>query len=139
MRVDKTRHDGTNRGANRHPSGDAMRLGKPESRVAAMMKTTRGNLGQWPCVLTCMLAVASMPGCGSSQWLINGFIDPTQVGQFNETRKNEIRSTIGLLEEPKGIQNAVDPSDTDLRPDFSERRIGSGDTVEISIFELTTP
>ena len=90
-------------------------------------------------MLACLLAITSMPGCGSSQWLINGFIDPTQVGQFNETRKNEIRATIGILEEQKGIQNAVDPTETDLRPDYSERRIGPGDTVEIAIFELTTP
>lgn len=77
-----------------------------------------------------------MPG---SQWLINGFLDPTQVGQFNENRRNPIRPTLGLLEEPKGIQNAVDPTDVDLQPDFSERRIAPGDVVEIAVFELTTP
>lgn len=104
-----------------------------------MKNTTRGTVRQRRGLLACMLAIPVMTGCGSSQWLINGFIDPTQVGQFNETRKSEIRQTLGLLEEQKGIQNAVDPSETDLRPDYSERRIGPGDTVEISIFELTTP
>lgn len=104
-----------------------------------MTKSTCNQNRRWQAMWAGVLAMTCCPGCGSSQWLINGFIDPTQVGQFNDTRKNEIRQTLGLLEEQKGIQNAVDPTDTDLRPDFSERRIGPGDTVEISIFELTTP
>lgn len=104
-----------------------------------MIKSALGMNRRWQSMLASLFVICFATGCGSSQWLINGFIDPTQVGQFNQTRKNEIRNTLGLLEEQKGIQNAVDPNDTDLRPDFSERRIGPGDTVEISIFELTTP
>lgn len=104
-----------------------------------MMKSTFGQHRRWCGVLGGAVFLSALTGCGSSQWLVNGFIDPTQVGNFNKTRRNEIRPTLGLLEEQKGIQNAVDPTDTDLQPDFSEKTIGPGDTIEIAIFELTTP
>jgi len=107
------------------------------------MKTNSGMNRRWRLAAGGLVLTAMSVGCNGkmpgSQWLINGFLDPTQVGQFNETRRNPIRPTLGLLEEPKGIQSAVDPTDVDLQPDFSERRIAPGDVVEIAVFELTTP
>jgi len=87
------------------------------------------------------LAVA-ITGCGggaSMQWIKNGFIDPTQVGQFAEPRRNEIRGTLGILEEPEGILGAEAPTEEDLNAVYADPVIGSGDVLDISIFELVTP
>jgi len=106
-----------------------------------MMKNAIGQHRRWQGVLAGVVAMIAMAGCGgsSANWLVNGFIDPTQVGNFNKSRRNEIRPTLGLLEEQKGIQNAVDPTESDLKPDYSERTIEAGDTIDIAIFELTAP
>lgn len=78
-------------------------------------------------------------GGESARWLLNGFVDPTQVGQFLEPRRNEIRSSLSILEEPVGIQDAEEPRPEDLVADFSEHVIGPGDVLTISVFELLTP
>lgn len=89
-----------------------------------------------------LVALSAAGGCGggtSMQWFKNGFIDPTQVGQFAAPRRNEIRSSLGVLEEPGGIQNGEEPTEADLVADFSEPVISPGDVVAISIFELQSP
>jgi len=90
-----------------------------------------------------ILAVGvSAPGCKgpeSAQWFINGFIDPTQVGQFLEPRRNEIRQTLSILEEPPGIQTAGEPEPEDLVPNLGGTSLAPGDTFTVSIFELLVP
>ncbi|MBN2559657.1 MAG: polysaccharide biosynthesis/export family protein [Phycisphaerae bacterium] len=89
-----------------------------------------------------LLAVGvQVVGCQGEgvNWLKNGLLDPTQVGQFSEMRRNEIRHTLSILEEPLGIQNAEEPTPDDLMAGVEESRIGPGDVLTISIFELLVP
>lgn len=92
-----------------------------------------------------LLAGAILPLCGckaggeSAQWLLNGFLDPTQSGQFLEPRRNEIRSSLSILEEPVGIQDAQDPGPQDLEPEYAEHTILPGDVLNITVFELLVP
>lgn len=83
--------------------------------------------------------MAVLGGCGSAHWAANGFLDPTQVGQFNESKRNEIRTTLSILEEPPGIQNAEEPTAEDLEPWREITKIRPGDALSISIYELQTP
>ena len=73
------------------------------------------------------------------EWFRNGFLDPTQVGQFAQPRRNEIRGALGILEDPRGIQNAEEPTEADLLVTYADPVISPGDIVTISIFELMTP
>jgi len=86
--------------------------------------------------------VALTAGCTqpqSAQWLINGFLDPTQVGQFLEPKRNEIRSVLSILEEPIGIQGTEEPTADDLMPRYEDVKIAPGDILNISIYELLNP
>jgi polysaccharide export outer membrane protein len=90
----------------------------------------------WP------IALLAIGACGrqeSTHWLANGFIDPTQVGQFQKPRRTEIRSVLSILEEPIGIQNTEEPTPEDLLPDYQEQKLMPGDVVNVSIFELLIP
>lgn len=78
-------------------------------------------------------------GCGGANWFKNGLLDPTQVGQFADTKRNEIRQSLSILEQPLGIQTAEEPSSEDLRPSGDELPIGPGDVLVINIFELLAP
>ena len=81
-------------------------------------------------------SAACIGGGTSMEWFKNGFLDPTQVGQFAEPRRNEILSTLGILEEPGGIQFAEEPTEADLIAEYTEPVIQPGDVVSVSIFEL---
>lgn len=85
------------------------------------------------------LVLCTAAGCGSASWIRNGLIDPGQVGNFMKPVRLEIREHVSLLEEPLGIQDAEEPTPEDLVPDFSEPKIGPGDIIRISIFELLAP
>lgn len=78
-------------------------------------------------------------GCGSAHWTKNGWLDPTQVGQFDQGKRNEIRHSLSILEEPPGIQNAEEPLAGDLQPYRDDIRIGPGDVLSVSVHELLTP
>jgi len=75
----------------------------------------------------------------SAQWLLNGLLDPTQSGQFLEVKRNEIRGSLSILEEPCGIQNGEEPTPEDLVPEYKEHRFTPGDVISVSIFELMVP
>ncbi len=89
------------------------------------------------------LGLASSLGCSpageSGNWLMNGFLDPSQVGQFRGERRNEVRSVISILEEPMGIPNTEEPTPEDQIARFEETRIAPGDAINITIFELMAP
>ena len=78
-------------------------------------------------------------GCGSATWLRNGFIDPSQVGNFQTPVRLEIRESLSILEEPMGIPGSEEPTADDLVVSYEEARINPGDIVRISIYELLTP
>lgn len=85
---------------------------------------------------------AAVFGCRAGEsvnWLKNGLLDPTQVGNFDKPVSNEIRESISILEEPTGVQDAEEPQAEDLAPWMAEERINPGDILAVSIFELLTP
>lgn len=89
---------------------------------------------------TCILV--AVLGCSkpeTANWVKNGFLDPTQVGQFREQKRNPIRDTLSLLEEPMHLERAEPPTAEDLVPIYEESKIAGGDTISISIFELLAP
>lgn len=86
----------------------------------------------------CLSAVGCSGGT-SAYWFKNGLLDPSQVGNFEKSVSNEIRGSISILEEPEGIQNAEEPSSEDVQPLFAESRIGPGDLLDVTVFELMVP
>lgn len=90
--------------------------------------------------LTCLLV--AVLGCSkpkTESWVKNGFLDPTQVGQFREPKRNPIRDTLSLLEEPMHLERGEPPTTEDLVPIYEESKIAGGDTITVSIFELLAP
>ncbi len=83
--------------------------------------------------------LASCGGCGSATWLRNGFIDPTQQGNFTKPVTLEIRGSLSILDEPFGIQDAEEPTPEDLAVSYEEAPISPGDQMVISILELLRP
>ncbi|HWL92846.1 MAG TPA: SLBB domain-containing protein [Phycisphaerae bacterium] len=84
-------------------------------------------------------AILSSGGCGSSNWVKNGWIDPSQTGNFEKPVRIEIRDSVSILDEPLGIQDAEEPTESDLVPVFEEPLIGPGDFLRVTIFELLAP
>lgn len=94
------------------------------------------------CALLLMAVFAATgckPGGESARWLQNGLVDPTQVGQFLEPKRNEIRASLSILEEPTGIQDAQEPQADDLVVEYREHIIQPGDSLNITVFELLVP
>jgi protein involved in polysaccharide export with SLBB domain len=77
--------------------------------------------------------VALSPGCNA---IINGWLDPTVVGNFYETRTTEIRTSLTLEDTPPGIPGAVYPSPEDRKIIVLEYPITAGDTLAVEINEL---
>jgi polysaccharide biosynthesis/export protein len=92
-------------------------------------------------LLVIVLLPASSGGCSgtSANWLKNGLLDPTQAGNFEKSTSNEIREALSILDEPTGIQNADEPTAQDVTAEFAEERIGPGDVMNVSMFEVLTP
>jgi polysaccharide export outer membrane protein len=117
----------------------ANRFSHKDRRVNKPCGQFNGGVAKVLPTLIVALVACVMVGCSkpeSANWFMNGFLDPTQVGQFREERRNEIRSVISILEEPMGIQNAEEPTPDDLEVKFEENRVAPGDVIVITIFEL---
>lgn len=83
---------------------------------------------------TGLIAVATLTcGCNS---IINGWLDPTVVGNFHDTATLEIRSSLTLEDSTSAIPGAVYPSAEDLEVRYDEYPISPGDTLAIEIYEL---
>ncbi len=67
---------------------------------------------------------------------MNGWLDPTTVGNFNRTVTNDVRTSLTLEELPSGIPGAVPPNMDDLRLIIEEHPISAGDTLAVEINEL---
>jgi len=80
-----------------------------------------------------LIAAVTTPGCNS---LMNGWLDPTAVGNFDRSPISEIRTSLTLEDSPSGIPGAVPPTMEDLRPHVVEYPISAGDTLAVEINEL---
>lgn len=69
----------------------------------------------------------------------NGWLDPTVLGNFKETRTTEIRNSLTLEDMPMGIPGAMLPRPDDLIVKPVEPRISPGDSLAVEIFELRQP
>ncbi|MGQ9648685.1 MAG: polysaccharide biosynthesis/export family protein [Phycisphaerae bacterium] len=81
-----------------------------------------------------LLPVAFTSGCASAWW--NGFLDPTQVGNFRENVITEIQDTVSFEDKPSGIPNAVDPTPDDLVATVENYRLGPGDVFQITFLDF---
>lgn len=67
---------------------------------------------------------------------MNGWLDPTVVGNFRDTSSLEIRTSLTLEDTPMGLPGASDPLPEDTLADPVEYPISAGDTLAIEVFEL---
>jgi protein involved in polysaccharide export with SLBB domain len=74
--------------------------------------------------------------------ILNGFLDPTKVGQFGMPGRENvvgIRRVLSVREGSGGVPNATDPTPEDLIPIYEEYRLHRGDFVFVSIDDLISP
>lgn len=79
-------------------------------------------------VLFCLSA-----GCNSVK---NGWLDPSILGNFQETATMEIRTSLSLEDTPLGIPGATPPWPEDSIVHSIEYPISPGDLLDIDIYEL---
>ena len=84
------------------------------------------------------LAALTLCGCNSAA-LRNGWLSPTHLGNFEEFKTSEIRTSLTLDDTPTGILGATLPVPGDLIVEAIEPEISPGDTIAIEIFELRQP
>ncbi|HPF40600.1 MAG TPA: polysaccharide biosynthesis/export family protein [Phycisphaerae bacterium] len=93
--------------------------------------------------ITAVTLVVALSGCSKDfripSWIHNGFMDPTQAGNYRTGTTNEILSVMTLLEEPDELVDAEEPSVEDLEPYYVEPVLGPGDILRVSIYELIAP
>jgi len=75
-------------------------------------------------------------GCSIPGSIINGWLDPTVVGSFAETKMVEIRSSLTIDDVPPGVPGAVLPGPEDSELIYEEYPISAGDTLAIEVYEL---
>ncbi|MCB9856678.1 MAG: polysaccharide biosynthesis/export family protein [Phycisphaerales bacterium] len=93
--------------------------------------------------LTAFCLVLVLAGCSKDfripSWINNGFLDPSQAGNYRNGKTTEILSVMSLLEEPDELIDAEEPSAEDLEPMYVEPKLNAGDILRVSIFELLAP
>ena len=68
----------------------------------------------------------------------NSFIDPTKVGRFGlESGEGGIRRVLTPRDTPPGLAQATEPTPEDLAATFDEYRLAPGDTLGVSIEDLS--
>ncbi len=84
------------------------------------------------------LALLLLPATGCA--LLNGFLNPTNVGMFPlDFREGGIRRVLSPREGPTGIAGATEPTPDDLKPSYDEYRIGEADTIGLLIEDFLQP
>jgi len=86
-------------------------------------------------VVACVLSglLSQVMGCHS---LLNGWLDPTVLGDFRHATTMEIRTSLTLEDTPIGIPGAVGASQDDLRLIVRDYALSPGDTLAVEINEL---
>lgn len=116
--------------------------GEREERILAPAMRSQGltprpaNAGV-AVVMTVVIA-AALCGCNSNS-MRNAWLDPTILGNFQESRTSEIRTSLTLEDAPSGIPGATLPVPADLVVEPIEPRISAGDSLAVEIFELRQP
>ena len=75
--------------------------------------------------------------CGCALVPPNSFLDPTKVGRFGlQAEEGGIRRVLSPLDTPPGLAHATEPTSEDLVPVYEEYRLGPGDQIAITIYDL---
>ncbi len=84
-----------------------------------------------------VLAVVLLAGSGCSmQSVMNGWLDPTVLGDFEAYHTTQIRASLTLEDVPQGIAGASRPTAADLDVIAKDFSISAGDTLQVEINEL---
>lgn len=83
--------------------------------------------------LTLCAVSAVLSACNA---MMNGWLDPTAVGNYKRSAKLDIRTSLGLEDSSLMIPGAVTPGPGDLIVETLEYPISPGDTLAIEINEL---
>ncbi len=103
-------------------------------RIGASGALHRRASALWPRAVAFLLpALLSAVGCNS---ILNGWLDPTTLGNYQRTSTSEIRTSLTLEDNPAAIPGAVPPSPEDQRMVLVEYPISAGDTLAVEINEL---
>jgi len=76
-------------------------------------------------------------GCNA---LMNGWLDPSQVGRFNNRSVTmDLRRSVSVADEPSTEIESSEPTPEDLQVDYKDYVLRPGDVIELSVFELMVP
>ncbi len=89
---------------------------------------------KWWMTAGCVMTMFWVVGCVSPWW--NDFLNPSELGNFRETRVTEILRSSSFRDTPKDIAGATDPKPEDLVAIVEPYKIGPGDVLEIRILDL---
>jgi polysaccharide biosynthesis/export protein len=84
----------------------------------------------------CLSVCLTTAGCNS---MINGWLDPTELGSYTNRYTNEIRGSLSIQDPARGISSATEPVMQDLEPTVERYRLRPGDVVNVFIYELRGP
>jgi polysaccharide biosynthesis/export protein len=83
------------------------------------------------------LSVCGLAGLSAGCALLNGFLDPTALGQFpSEYQESGIRRVLTPRDTPPGPPNALEPLPSDLVVQANDYRIAPGDRVQLVVDDL---
>ncbi|UCE58675.1 MAG: polysaccharide biosynthesis/export family protein [Phycisphaerales bacterium] len=86
-------------------------------------------------ILTAAALGLTIPIAGCNT-LLNGWLDPSVVGNFSRSATTEIRASLTLEDTPSGIPGATFPTQEDLKLVIRDYSISPGDSLAIEINEL---
>jgi len=87
-----------------------------------------------------LVVTAALIFCGGCNALFNGWLDPTQVGRFNNKCVSmDLRRSVSVADEPSMDVEATEPTPEDLEVEYKDYVLRPGDVIELSIFELMVP
>jgi len=80
--------------------------------------------------------LAGPVSCNIPGSIYNGWLDPSVVGSFAESKMLEIRSSLTIDDDQIGVPGAMFPGPADLELIYEEYPISAGDTLAIEVYEL---
>ena len=97
------------------------------------MRNGRLLVGRMPLLLGVAALLATSSGCA----ILNGFLDPTKVGQFPlEYQERGIKRVLTPRDNPGGPPNATEPTPEDLVPSYRDYTAAPADVMQITIEDL---
>ncbi|MEK6676321.1 MAG: polysaccharide biosynthesis/export family protein [Planctomycetota bacterium] len=92
-----------------------------------------GSVRELRAMAALLFSVFALTGCNS---VINGWLDPTVVGNFRKNTSLEIRTSLSLEDTPPGIPGESYPTQEDQELVVEDFPISPGDTLAVEIHEL---